>query len=115
MTSRHYWTAGATGAAAAFVLCGYECVRSSSNTLYKAAYGAEKLPVVMALMPVGVLMILYLYGRMLSSLGPRRTLVWTTILSSLAIAVIRMFRELIRGRSSRGVKNKLTKGVITST
>jgi len=85
MKPRHYWTAGATSLSAGFLLCGYECTRSASNTLYKAAYGKEKLPVVMALMPLGVLLVLYVHGRMLSRLGPRRTLWWTSLLSGAVI------------------------------
>ena len=71
---------------AAFLLCGYEFIRSASNTLYKAAYGKERLPVVMALMPLGVLLVLYLYGRVLSRLGPRRTLLWSSLVSGVVIA-----------------------------
>lgn len=86
MTHRHYWTAASTALAAAFLLCGYEFVRSASNTLFKAAYGKENLPVIMALMPLGVLSMLYLYGQVLSWLGPRRTLFWSSITSGVIIA-----------------------------
>ena len=86
MTSRHYWAVGAISLSAGSLLCGYEFIRSASNTLYKAAYGKENLPVVMALMPLGVLLVLYAYGRMLSRLGPRRTLLWTSLLSAVVIA-----------------------------
>lgn len=86
MTRRHVWVALSISLAAAFLLCGYEFIRSASNTLFKAAYGKERLPVVMALMPLGVLAVLYGYGRMLSRLGPRRTLLWTSLLSAVFIA-----------------------------
>ena len=65
--------------ASAFLLAGYEFVRSASNTLYKAAYGADRLPIVMAIMPVGVLIAVWVYGRLLSRMGPRKTLWWTSI------------------------------------
>ena len=101
MNARHYWTAGATSLSAGFLLCGYECIRSASNTLYKAAYGKEKLPVVMALMPLGVLLVLYVYGRMLSRLGPRRTLWWTSLLSGAVIVgctvAVRLGSDLATG------------------
>ena len=71
--------------AAMFLLCGYEAVRSTANTLFKAAYGAEALPYVMMLMPLGVIGMLYGYGRLLSRLGPRRTLLATSLLSGLGI------------------------------
>lgn len=73
------------GVSAAFLLCGYELVRSTSNTLFKEAYGKERLPAVMALMPLGVVAALYVYGRLLSWLGPRKTLLATTLLSAAGI------------------------------
>ena len=72
--------------AACFVLCGYEFLRSASNVLYVSAYTAKKIPLVQAIMPLGVLLVLYIYGRLISWLGPRRTLFWTTFCSGLIIA-----------------------------
>jgi AAA family ATP:ADP antiporter len=69
---------------AGFVLAGYSAIRNASSTLFKESYGAAKLPLLMAVMPLGVLAILYLYGRLLSALGPRRTL-WVTTLGSGAL------------------------------
>jgi len=83
---RPLFAAAAIGFAAAFLLCGYEFVRSTSNTLFTEAYGADRLADVMALVPPGVLLALYLYGRLLSWLGPRRTLLATTLGSGLGIA-----------------------------
>ncbi|MFH1263224.1 MAG: Npt1/Npt2 family nucleotide transporter [Pseudomonadota bacterium] len=77
------------GMAAAFLLCGYELFRSSSNSLFKAAYGADALPAVTALMPFGLLAMIYFYARFLSWLGPRRALLVTTLFSGLlALACI---------------------------
>ena len=84
--SSSYWTAGLGGISAAFLFAGYELVRSPSNTLFKAAYGKEGLPYVMAATPVAVLLMLYVYGRLLTRLGPRRTLVTTTLASCALIA-----------------------------
>lgn len=67
---------------------GYEMVRSASNTLFKKAYGADSLVYVMAGTPVGVLAALWLYGRLLNAIGPRRTLLLTTVASGAAIAFL---------------------------
>ncbi len=74
------------GLSAAFLFCGYELVRSPTNTLFKAAYGKAALPYVMAATPVGVVVLLYIYGRLLTWLGPRWTLVATTIGSCAILA-----------------------------
>jgi AAA family ATP:ADP antiporter len=70
---------------AMFTLAGYEFVRSASTVLFKAAYGAENLPLVMAAMPIVVLLGISLYNKILSELGPRRTLVVTSLGSGLII------------------------------
>ena len=69
----------ATGAS--FILCGYEMIRTTANTLFVTEYGKKWLPLGMGLVPVGVTGVLYLYGRFLSWLGPRRTLRATTFLA----------------------------------
>ena len=74
-----------TGVAAGFLLCGYEFVRSVSTSLYIGAYGADKLPIVMALAPVGTFGFLYVYGWLVPRLGPRRTILLTSLLSGLGI------------------------------
>lgn len=73
----------AASLAAAFALCGYEFIRSTANTLFKAAYGAAGLPLAMACIPIAVWLILIIYGKLLSYLGPRRTLLVTTLASGL--------------------------------
>ena len=72
---------------AMFTLAGYEFIRSSSTVLFKAAYGADKLPLVMALMPFVAFGGVALYGWILSRLGPRRTLLITSLGSSLFIVM----------------------------
>jgi AAA family ATP:ADP antiporter len=86
LSSRDYWAAGLVGVSAAFLLGGYELVRSPANSLFKEAYGKGALPYVMAAMPVAVIVILYLYGKLLSWLGARRTLLVTTVGSCGALA-----------------------------
>jgi len=80
-----YRVAAAMATAAMFTLAGYEFIRSSSTVLFKNAYGAENLPLVMAAMPVVVFAGVALYGWILSQLGPRRTLLVTSLGSSLII------------------------------
>ena len=65
--------------AAFFTLSGYELIRSSATVLFKAAYGAENLPVVMALMPLVMFAGVWGYGALLTRFGPRLTLRITTI------------------------------------
>jgi ATP:ADP antiporter, AAA family len=69
------------GLAGAFVLGGYEYIRSPSNTLYKAYFGKENLPMVMAVVPLGVMAFVFAYGRLLSWFGPLRTLNLITLVS----------------------------------
>ncbi|MBI4211581.1 MAG: hypothetical protein HY540_02990 [Deltaproteobacteria bacterium] len=110
MIPRKHLLAGLLSAASAgFLLCGYEFLRSTSYTLFKGAYGVDNLPFVIALLPIGAFLILYLYGQLLSLFGPRRTLLLTTLGSSLvmiacylaiqagssvATAVLFVFREV---------------------
>jgi ATP:ADP antiporter, AAA family len=93
-SSRHDFEARTSGFAAptlialsaAFLLGGYELLRSTSNTLFKSAYGKEGLPWVMTLTIPCLIAVLYIYGRVLSWLGPRRTLLMTGMISCAAIA-----------------------------
>jgi AAA family ATP:ADP antiporter len=77
----------AIGGAAAFLLFGYEFVRSVSTSLFIGAYGAKHLPVVMALGPVGTILIVYMYGFLLSRLGPERALLATSAISAVVIVL----------------------------
>jgi len=77
----------AIAGASFFLLAGYEFVRSASKSLYIDAFGAAQLPLVMALSPVGTLLLVYAYGALLSRLGSRRTLFATTVLSGLGLAL----------------------------
>ena len=82
---QHFWAVLPIAGSASALLCGYEFIRSASNTLFKAAYGPENLTVVMASVPVGVILAVIFYGRLLSRIGPRRSLLVTMLLSALAI------------------------------
>lgn len=77
--NREYRVAGLMALTAMFTLVGYEFMRSASTVLFKNAYGAANLPLVMAAMPLVVFGTVWLYGHILSALGPRRTLLVTSL------------------------------------
>ncbi len=68
-----------------FLLAGYAFFRPAINSLYKDVYGAERLPMVMGLGVVAVLITVWLYVRVLSRVGPRRTLAISCVASSFLI------------------------------
>ena len=72
---------------AMFTLAGYELMRSASTVLFKQTYGAENLPMVMAAMPFVMFVGVWGYGRLLSAVGPRRTLNATTLFAAGVILV----------------------------
>lgn len=109
LPKRILFAAFAISAAASFLLCGYEFIRAASDSLFIQVYTAENLSRVMVAVPPSVLLILYFYGRLLSSLGATRTLAITSVLSGAFIlscyyvflngvdftaAVIYVFREV---------------------
>lgn len=71
--------------AASFLLCGYEFIRAVSNSLFVESYGAENLSRAMVAVPPGLVLLLYVYGILLSRLGATRTLVVTSLLSGALI------------------------------
>lgn len=83
--SREYQIAAMMAASAFFTLAGYEFIRSAATVLFKTAYGAENLPLVMAAMPFVVFGGVALYGWILSQLGPRKTLLVTSLGSGMII------------------------------
>ena len=72
-------------AAAAVLMFGYEVIRSVSNSLFKQTYGVENLPIIMALVPLFLIPIIYLYNISLSRFGSKRTFYLTSLLSGVAI------------------------------
>ncbi|MDH5738621.1 MAG: hypothetical protein OEZ23_09955 [Gammaproteobacteria bacterium] len=84
---REYQIAAIMAISAFFTLAGYEFIRSSSTVLFKEAYGAENLPLVMAAIPFVVFLGVALYGHILTLVGPAKTLLITSLGSSLLIAV----------------------------
>ena len=86
--------AGFMASAAFFTLLGYELMRSSATVLFKATYGAERLPLIMACMPVVVLVGVWGYGQLLSRFGPRMTLQISTYASALLMVIGFLLLEL---------------------
>ena len=93
--SRELQIAGMMAACAFFTLAGYEFIRSASTVLFKQAYGADSLPMVMAVMPIVVFLGLMLYSRTLSRFGPRLTLMFTT--SASAVIILACYFVILTG------------------
>ena len=85
----------AIAAAASFLLCGYEFIRAVSDSLFIGAYGADKLPWVMASVFPGVYLMILLYGRLLSWMGASRTLLATSLLS--AVMIVAAYGLILKG------------------
>lgn len=68
-----------------FLLGGYEFIRSSSTSLFIAAYGKSAVPVATLFMPLAVVSFLYIYGILLGRFGAKWTLVATTLGSAALI------------------------------
>ena len=70
---------------AACLMSSYEFVRNTSNTLVKVEYGLTSLALIYAIMPLGVLALLFIYNKLLSYFGPQKTITISIIGSSLVI------------------------------
>ncbi len=68
--------------AAAFLVGGYEFVRSTSTSLFIDAYGSAKIPYAMTAIPPVLALLVYAYGRILSRWGALRALCATSALSA---------------------------------
>ena len=92
---RLIYAAIAISSAAAFVLFGYEFIRSVSSSLFIEAYGAENLSRGMVAIPPSMIVMLYCYGRLLSRQGASRALAITSLFSAILILVC--YAALVRG------------------
>ncbi|MBI4041680.1 MAG: hypothetical protein HY390_07430 [Deltaproteobacteria bacterium] len=72
---------------AAFSLISYEFLRSASTALFTAHFGTNNLPWVMAIIPVGVMILIYMYGWVLSHIGPRKTLLVSSLFSAVSVLI----------------------------
>ncbi len=71
--------------AGAFIMFGYEIVRSASNTLSNRDFGVGYQPVVMSLIPFFLFVVLYFYNRILDRFGAHRGFLLSIILSMVAL------------------------------
>ncbi len=92
---RLIYAAIAVSSAAAFVLFGYEFIRSVSSSLFIEAYGADNLMFGMALVSPSMIVMLYCYGLLLSWQGATRALVITSLFSG--ILILGCYAALVRG------------------
>ncbi len=83
------------GFSAAFLLAGYEFMRSASQSLFLSAYTSKNLPIVMMLAPLGTILAIAIYGRLLSAGGARRAIFYTCLFS--AAAMIACHHALVGG------------------
>ncbi len=74
----------------AFLLLGYEMVRGPSNVLYMRAYGPQNLGLILTVTPPLLTALLYGYNLCLSRLGARKTLAAAGLLSTGALALLRV-------------------------
>jgi len=72
---------------AAFLLAGYEFIRSPSDSLFKDAYGMDYYIMALAVMPLIVLCFVYGYSKLLNKYTSEKTLTITNFLSAVAIAL----------------------------
>ena len=71
---------------AGFLLCGYELLRpTAKDTLLSKPTQKNGLPYINTLVPVGLVVMLYGYGWLLTRCGPRKTLLLTSLLSAIGI------------------------------
>ena len=92
---RLIYAAIAISSAAAFVLFGYEFIRSVSSSVFIDAYGAENLSRGMVAIPPSMIVMLYCYGRLLSWQGATRALAITSLFSG--ILILACYAALVRG------------------
>jgi ATP:ADP antiporter, AAA family len=76
-----------TCSSAFFLLGGYAFFRPAINSLYKEVYGSQALPIAMGLGVGAVLVAVWLYVRVLSRVGPRRTLTISLVGSAFLIFI----------------------------
>ena len=72
-------------ASAFFLLAGYAFFRPAINSLYKDVYGSGALPMAMGFGVLAVLAAVWVYVRILTKVGPRRTLAISCIASAVLI------------------------------
>lgn len=79
--------------AASITLFAYEFARSSTTVLFKSVYSTADLTYVLALTPVVLLPLLYIYNFLLKKFGPHKTLFLSTLLSSILFIVLHQLMQ----------------------
>ena len=79
------------------MMTGYELLRSSSNALLKAAYGAENFVFAMAAIPIFITAVLVFYNKALNRFGTKTTLFLTIAISQICLFVL--YLCLLKGYS----------------
>ncbi len=85
---RNQWAVILISTSATLLLFGYEFVRNTTDTYFKAAYGPEALPIVMTLIIPFLLVVVHAYGVCLTRWGARRTLWWSNLASAAALLAL---------------------------
>ena len=88
-------SAFAIALAAFCLLFGYECIRSASKSILIEAFGRQNtlmtMSVAMAGVPFTVLLLIYMYGRLLSKFGANISLLTSTVFSAILILLCYFF------------------------
>ena len=85
---RIFWSMLFISFLSAFLVGGYEFIRSSSESLFIHHYGAEKKPYAMALVPFAMFLFIYAYGLLLSKVGSKKAILSSMIFSIFAFVAI---------------------------
>lgn len=75
------------GASAAGLLCGYEFSRNCATSLFLHVFSSAKISHALTLVPIALIALIYLYGVVLSKIGPKRTIVFFHLLSMLFFVI----------------------------
>lgn len=99
-TERGRHVAGAVflgGLSAMFLFCGYEFVRSPAESIFMEQFGAEYKPYAIACVPFMMAAMIYLYGRLLSAIGAKKSMAVTMAGSALFF----LFAWAMMGRAGK--------------
>jgi len=70
------------GLSAMFLFCGYEFIRSTAESIFLSHFSAESKPYALSCVPVMMLLLIYLYGRLLSAVGSARAMAGSMLVSA---------------------------------
>ncbi|HBB67926.1 MAG: hypothetical protein A2X28_04105 [Elusimicrobia bacterium GWA2_56_46] len=70
------------GLSAMFLFCGYEFIRSTAESIFLSRFSAESKPYALSCVPVMMLLLIYLYGRLLSAVGSAGAMAGSMLVSA---------------------------------